>query len=88
MFELTGVVDMGHIQVGKMTVDDLAPSHIAEMYHEAFRRYGVLCMWSTKEIPEPTIYNVLDTASRLKRKGNMRTRAFAVEIEEAVNAIV
>lgn len=79
---------MLQIQVGKMTLDDLAPSHIAEMYHEAFRRYGVLCMWSTKEMSEPTIYNVLDAASRLKRKGNMRTRAFAVEIEEAVNAVI
>lgn len=64
-----------------------APDHIANLYHEAFAKYRTLCMWSTREMERPTISDVLDAASRLKREGNMTTRALAVRIEESVNAL-
>lgn len=53
------------------------------LYHDAFSRYGALCLWSTREMPVPTVADVLDAAARLKREGNMASRQLAIRIEEA-----
>lgn len=68
----------------KTPASDLA----AELYHMAFARFGALCLWSTREMDAPSIADAMDAASRLKREGNMATRALAVKIEEACRAVV
>lgn len=60
----------------------MAPASVASLYHKAFEVYGSLCFWSTKEIQLPSISDVLDAASRLKREGNMESRRLALRLEE------
>ncbi len=66
----------------------LAPSDIASEYHRAFALYGPLCFWSTREMETPSIGDVLDAASRLKREGNMASRSLAIQLEEACRAAI
>ncbi|RMC62427.1 hypothetical protein EBB04_33155 [Sinorhizobium meliloti] len=56
------------------------------LYHEAFRVFGPLCFWSTKEMSAPTLADAFDAASRLKREGNMNSRKLAERLEEACRA--
>jgi hypothetical protein len=60
-----------------------ASAHAASLYHKSFDLYGPLCLWSTKEMDIPSVADVLDAASRLKREGNMASRRLAIEIEDA-----
>ncbi|AEH83238.1 hypothetical protein CN090_02385 [Sinorhizobium meliloti] len=49
--------------------------------HQAFELYGPLCLWSTKEMKSPSLLDVIDAASHLKREGNMASRRFAERLE-------
>lgn len=60
-----------------------APESAVVLYRDAFRLYGPLCLWSIREMPSPTVSDILDTAARLKREGNMASRRHAVRLEEA-----
>ena len=60
----------------------MAPASVASLYHKAFEVYGSLCFWSIKEIETPSVSDVLDAASRLKREGNMASRRLALCLEE------
>lgn len=62
------------------------PEPVASLYHQAFEMYGALCLWSTREIENPSLSDVLDAASRLRREGNMASRRFAAKLEESCRA--
>lgn len=63
-----------------------APASASALYHEAFEIYGATCFWSTKEMQMPSVADAIDTASRLKREGDMASRRLAEKIEGAIRA--
>jgi hypothetical protein len=63
-----------------------APGEIARLYHEAFRDFGAQSLWSRRPSAAPTIAQALVIAESLRHEGNMKSRALAVEIEQACRA--
>lgn len=75
--------DFDEMEIGPERDRD-APPDVHELYREAFSRYGVLCMWSTREMEHPTLRDVADAAGRLKREGNAETLTLARRIDKAL----
>ncbi len=63
-----------------------APEDVARLYRQAFRDFGAQVLWSRRESPAPTIAQALVVADNLRREGDLRSRALAVEIERACRA--
>ena len=63
-----------------------APEDVARLYHRAFRDFGAQALWSRRASPAPTIAQALVVAESLRREGDVRSRALAVEIERACRA--
>jgi hypothetical protein len=63
-----------------------APEEIARLYHQAFREFGTQSLWSRRPSEKPTIAQALVIADGLRREGDMKSRALAVEIERACRA--
>lgn len=64
-----------------------APDGVALLYRQAFREFGTQSLWNRKPSEDvPTIAQVLVIADSLRREGNMQTRDFAAQIEEACRA--
>lgn len=64
----------------------LAPAEVARLYHQAFREFGTQSLWSRRPSETPTIAQALVIAEGLRREGNLKSRALAVEIERACRA--
>ena len=54
---------------------------VARLYEQAFREFGSQALWSRRASAAPTIAQALVIADALRREGNLRSRALAVEIE-------
>ncbi|WP_244764096.1 hypothetical protein [Shinella curvata] len=80
---MTSFARLSKCDIGELDLSQPATAGVASLYHKAFENYGSLCFWSTKEMDEPSVADVLDAASRLKREGNMATRRFALRLEDA-----
>jgi hypothetical protein len=63
-----------------------APEGVARLYHQAFRDFGAQALWSRRASAAPTITQALVVAENLRREGDLRCRALAVEIEQACRA--
>lgn len=66
----------------------LAPRRVTALYHQAFREFGALVLWSRREGDAPTITQALVIAECLRREGNLKSRALAARIEDACRAAV
>jgi hypothetical protein len=56
------------------------------LYHEAFRRYGAMCLWNVREFDDPSPGIALATARQLRYEGDMAARILAERIERLVRA--
>jgi hypothetical protein len=63
-----------------------APDEVARLYHQAFRDFGAQALWSRRASAAPTIAQALVVAENLRREGDLKSRALAVEIEQACRA--
>jgi hypothetical protein len=63
-----------------------APEAVARLYQQAFRELGTQALWSRRPSAAPTIAQALVIADALRCEGNLRSRALAVEIEQACRA--
>jgi len=65
---------------------DAKPDDWKALYHEAFRRYGAMCLWNVREFDDPEPGVALSTARQLRYEGNMEARRLAERIERAIRA--
>jgi hypothetical protein len=63
-----------------------APDEIVRLYHRAFREFGAQALWSRRASAAPTIAQALVVAESLRREGDLKCRALALEIEQACRA--
>ena len=75
-------------EIPRAALERAAPPVVAALYRQAFDLYGPQFLWSTRKMTAPSISDALDTAARLKREGNMASRRFAENIEEACRAAI
>src|SRR5262249_17964883 len=66
--------------------DPPAPIPAQDLYHEPFRRYRALAFWSTRELPAPTVSQVLAAADALKRHGGASGFRLGERLEAACHA--
>ncbi|MEO5330959.1 MAG: hypothetical protein H7839_02980 [Magnetococcus sp. YQC-5] len=64
----------------------VAPDEVASLYHQAFQKFGTQSLWSRQPSEQPTIAQALVVSECLRREGNLTTRSFAIQIEEACRA--
>ncbi|MBF0184486.1 MAG: hypothetical protein HQM06_08860 [Magnetococcales bacterium] len=64
----------------------VAPDEVACLYHQAFQQFGSQSLWSRKPSEKPTIAQALVISNCLRHEGNLTSRAFAAQIEEACRA--
>ncbi len=75
----------------RLTLDEIkalgagraAPGAVVDLYHQAFRDFGVRSLWSRRPSEHPTIAQALVVAEALRRDGDMTTWSLAAQIEEA-----
>ena len=68
---------------------EVSPEALAEirrLYHEAFRLYGAMALWSTREFDEPSADDALAITFALRVEGNMNSRRLAEKIEALCHA--
>jgi hypothetical protein len=82
----TDTRDIEHLKA--LGAGRLAPEPIAQLYHRAFQDFGTMALWSRRPSKHPTIAQVLSVAESLRREGNLKSRALAVDIELACRAAV
>ena len=63
-----------------------APLDVVRLYEQAFRDFGVQALWSRRPSEAPTVAQALVVAEGLRREGDLRARALAIEIELACRA--
>jgi hypothetical protein len=63
-----------------------APDEVARLYRLAFREFGAQALWSRRASATPTIAQALVVAESLRHEGDLRSRALAIEIEQACRA--
>jgi hypothetical protein len=63
-----------------------APLDVVRLYEQAFRDFGVRALWSRRPSAAPTVAQAIVVAEALRREGDLRARALAVEIERACRA--
>ncbi|MBF0098577.1 MAG: hypothetical protein HQM04_17395 [Magnetococcales bacterium] len=64
----------------------IAPDGVASLYHQAFKQFGSQSLWSRKPSERPTIAQALIISDCLRHEGNLASRAFAVQMEDACRA--
>ena len=63
-----------------------APDDVARLYRRAFREFGAQALWSRRASATPTVAQAVVVAEGLRREGDLRARALAIEIERACRA--
>jgi hypothetical protein len=63
-----------------------APFDVVRLYEQAFRDLGAQALWSRRPSATPTVAQALVVAENLRREGDLRGRALAIEIERACRA--
>jgi hypothetical protein len=59
---------------------------IARLYRQAFDEYGVMALWSSRPVPNPTAADALAITYSLRVEGNMDSRRLAERIEALCRA--
>ncbi len=59
---------------------------IAELYAEAFERYGTIALWHLRRFERPTVEQALSITRSLRIEGDMGARRLAEEIERVARA--
>jgi hypothetical protein len=67
-------------------LDAAARAEIARLYHEAFRLYGGVALWSMREFEHPTPGHALAITRALRTYAKMPGRQLAEEIERLCHA--
>ena len=68
---------------------EVSPETLAEirrLYHEAFRLYGSMALWSSREHAEPSAEAALAITRALRTRGHLDGRQLAEKIEALCNA--
>ncbi|MEO5347650.1 MAG: hypothetical protein H7834_14925 [Magnetococcus sp. YQC-9] len=73
-------------QLKELGAGRIAPDNVASLYHQAFQQYGNQSLWSRKPSEHPTIAQALIISDCLRHEGNLASRAFAAQMEEACRA--
>ena len=63
-----------------------APSEVARLYRQAFSEFGIMALWSTRELPQPTMAAALAITESLRVEGNLAARRLAERIEALCRA--
>ena len=63
-----------------------ATDNYAELYRQAFERFGALALWSSRPVPNPTPADALAITRGLRVEGNLQSRRLAERIEVACRA--
>jgi len=58
------------------------------LYRQAFERFGVSALWSSRPVPNPTPEDALAITRSLRVEGNLDARRLAEQIEQACRAAV
>ena len=58
----------------------------ASLYREAFEKFGVWALWSSRQLPNPTPLEALAITRSLRVEGNLEARRLAERIEKACRA--
>lgn len=70
----------------ELKVSPEALTEIQALYHEAFRLYGALALWSSHEHTEPSAEQALVITKALRIYGGMKGRRLAELIENLCHA--
>ena len=63
-----------------------AIDNYAELYRQAFERFGASALWSSRPVPNPTPADALAITRGLRVEGNLQSRRLAERIEAACRA--
>lgn len=69
-----------------LKVTPQALAEIRALYHEAFRLYGTVALWSSREFSEPRAEQALVITKALRIYGGMKGRRLAERIESLCHA--
>jgi hypothetical protein len=58
------------------------------LYERAFKKSGMIALWSSRPVPNPTPADALAITHSLRVEGNLEARRLAEEIEQACHAAV
>ena len=58
------------------------------LYERAFKEYGMMALWSSRPVSDPTPADALAITHSLRVEGNLEARRLAEEIEQACHAAV
>ena len=58
------------------------------LYNEAFEKFRMLALWSSRPVPNPTPADALAITRSLRVEGNLESRRLAERIERACRAVV
>lgn len=56
------------------------------LYERAFREFGMMALWSSRPVPNPTPADALAITRSLRVEGNLEARRLAEQIEQACHA--
>jgi|HubBroStandDraft_1064217.scaffolds.fasta_scaffold00143_13 hypothetical protein len=63
-----------------------APEDVVFLYRQAFAEFGTAALWSTIQLPQPTLAAALSITESLRVEGDRSARRLAERIEEACRA--
>lgn len=70
--------------------EDLMTRHeetLRRLYAKAYRRFGVLCLWSKRPVDNPVPGNARTIAASLRVEGDHDARELAAKLERAADAV-
>jgi len=59
---------------------------VLRLYRQAFAEFGTVALWSTRQLPRPTMATALSITESLRVEGDLAARLLAERIEEACRA--
>ena len=73
---------------GTMSQPVVEVEDYAELYRQAFARFGAMALWNVTQFPDPRPEDALAITRSLRVEGNMDARRLAERIERACRAAV
>ena len=59
-----------------------------KLYLRAFKEFGLMALWSSRPVPNPTPQDALAITRSLRVEGNLEARRLAEQIEQACHALI
>jgi hypothetical protein len=63
-----------------------APEDVVRLYRRAFSEFGGKALWSSRELPKPSLAAALAITESLRVEGDLDARKIAEQIEELCRA--